>query len=72
MQIMLVVLITPVRLELINTIVFIYLSLAEDTPNNQGNQDCVHVKEGYDGNQWDDISCDSKRPFVCKYTLSGE
>ena len=57
---------------MLNTVVFVCLSLSEDTPNNKGKWDCVDVNEGYRGNLWDGTDCLSKRPFVCKYTLSGE
>ena len=49
-----------------------FIVVADNTPNNYGNQDCVEVYSDYYNRSWNDISCGASYTFVCKYTLSGE
>ncbi|XP_078410148.1 lectin-like, partial [Cetorhinus maximus] len=36
-------------------------------PNNAGKENCVHMN--WNSDNWNDLSCDKKLPFVCSYKL---
>ena len=38
-----------------------------EEPNQQGNEDCIVT---WTDNKWNDLSCNSKLPFVCMRKLS--
>ncbi|XP_076465381.1 uncharacterized protein LOC143297094 [Babylonia areolata] len=42
----------------------------DNTPNNYWNQDCVEAYVDYYNVSWNDIDCDKRFRFVCKYSLS--
>ncbi|XP_076465481.1 uncharacterized protein LOC143297173 [Babylonia areolata] len=42
----------------------------DNTPNNYGNQDCVEAYTDYYNVSWNDVDCDGKFRFVCKYSLA--
>lgn len=37
----------------------------EGEPNNAGNEDCVNIP-AWTGGRWNDLPCDSARPYICR------
>ncbi|XP_077864570.1 perlucin-like protein, partial [Saccoglossus kowalevskii] len=47
----------------------VYEYFQGNEPNDDGNQDCIHVRKS-NGYKWDDLSCSSKSAFICQYDNS--